>query len=90
MKFLLMAICALICLSGCAHYTYLTADDFERGTATPLQFGRDNYDCQIEAAIAQNMIQGGDLHGVYNDAYVACMKKRGYATTDIDMLGIAG
>ena len=90
MRFWLVVASALVCLSGCTHYTYLTPDDFERGHATQLQFGRDNYDCQIEAGVAQNMTGGGDLHGVYNDAYVACMKKRGYSTTNIDMLGIGG
>lgn len=88
MRFRKITVCALFCLSGCTHYSYLTEDDFERGTATRLQFGRDNYECQIEGGVAQNMTGGGDLTGVYNDAYVACMKKRGYATTSIDMLGI--
>ena len=90
MRLWIAIMCSLVCLSGCTHYTYLTADDFQRGTATRLQFSRDNYNCQIDAGVAQNMTGGGDLRGVFNDAYVACMKKRGYATTNIDMLGIAG
>ena len=86
-----IAVVALgMAVSACTHYTNLTPDDFNRGKASRLTFVRDNYDCQVDAAVAQNMIDGSDPHGTYNNAYVACMKKRGYQTTNIDLVGFGG
>ncbi len=79
---------ALLGLSGCAHYSNLTANDFHRGATSNIQFQRDNNRCQTAAAVRQNQVGGGDPHGVYNRAYVACMAKRGYATSNIDLLDI--
>ena len=79
----------LTCLSGCAHYFYLTADDFNHGRASDIQFQRDNAGCQAAATVRQNEVDGsGDPHGVYNRAYVACMAQRGYPTNNIDLLNI--
>ncbi len=75
-------------LSGCMHYTRLTADDFARGHASRIQFGRDNYDCQIGASVAQTRIGGGDSTGVYNRTYSHCMASRGYQSTAMDPFGL--
>lgn len=81
----------MLLLSGCMHYTRLTASDFNRGHASTVKFARDNYECQTDAVVGENMVgAGGDLRGVYNRAYTACMKKRGYASNDIDLLGFGG
>ena len=84
----LSVVAAQFCLSGCAHYVYLTADDFHRGRASDIQFQRDNATCQTAATVRQNEVGGGDPHGVYNWAYIACMARRGYATDNIDLLDI--
>lgn len=81
---------ALLSLSGCAHYFNLTADDFHRGDMSNIQFQRDNNRCQTAATVRQNQVGGGDPHGIYNRAYVACMAKRGYVTNNIDLLDIGG
>lgn len=79
-----------LCLSGCTHYANLTPNDFERGHASHRIFSRDNYNCQVHASIAQNEVRGSDPHGVYNDAYVACMEKLGYQTSSVDFIGFGG
>ena len=86
----LALVMALTCLSGCAHYFSLAANDFERGGASDIQFQRDNAGCQTKAAVRQNEVGGGDPHGIYNEAYVACMAKRGYMANNVDLLGIGG
>lgn len=80
----------VVLLSGCMHYTRLTTDDFARGHASRTQFGRDNYDCQVDAAVQQSRIGGGDSTGVYNRTYSSCMARHGYRTTDLDLLGFGG
>ena len=64
--------------------------DFDRGNVPTVQFQRDNYECQTKAVIQQNETGGGDPRGVYNDAYAGCMTKRGYASNNIEFLGIGG
>lgn len=90
MRVLVLSVCTALFLSGCEHYTDLSSSDFRRGNVSHAQFERDNYECEIAAAVHQNMAGGGDVHGVYNDTYAGCMEKRGYRTTSIDMLGIGG
>ena len=90
MRVILCVACASLLLSACQHFSTLTPSDFSRGTASRVKFERDNYNCQVEATVKQNLAGGGDIVGVYNDAYVDCMKHRGYATTDIDLLGFSG
>ena len=80
----------LLCLSGCSHYIYLTADDFHRGAATDIQFQRDDARCTKAATVRQNEVGGGDPRGVYNAAYTTCMERRGHPPSDIDLLGIGG
>ncbi len=80
----------LFCLSGCAHYFYLTAGDFSRGQASDIQFRRDSSQCAVTASVRQNQVGGGDPHGVYNETYTACMTKHGYIANNIDLLGIGG
>lgn len=77
-------------LGGCSHYFTLTRADFDRGKASRVVFARDNYKCQIDATVTQNQVGGGDSIGIYNDAYVACMRGHGYQTSDIDFLGLGG
>ncbi len=86
----LSTLAALLGLSGCSHYIYLTADDFHRGAATDIQFQRDDARCTRTATVRQNEVGGGDPRGVYNDTYAACMKRRGHPPSDIDLLGIGG
>ena len=88
--FFLSVVAAQVCLSGCAHYFYVTANDFNRGGVSEIQFQRDNTSCQTKAAVRQNEVGGGDPHGIYNEAYLACMNRRGYATNNVDLLGIGG
>lgn len=90
MRGLILGSCAALFLSGCQHYTDLGASDFSRGKASQAQFERDSYECEIGATVHQNMAGGGDVHGVYNDTYAGCMKKRGYRTTNIDLTGWGG
>lgn len=82
--------CLAIILCGCEHFSSLGPADFERGRASKVQFARDNYDCETNAIVEQNMVGGGDPRGVYNDAYTACMAKLGYPVRSVDMLGIGG
>ena len=77
-------------LFGCQHYARLTSDDFAQGHAPRIKFARDNYTCEVKATVQENITGGGDSVGIYNDAYVACMKKLGYQTSDIDLLGFSG
>lgn len=81
---------AALFLAGCEHYTDLSTSDFQRGKVSQVQFERDDYECGIAATVHQNMTGGGDVHGVYNDTYAGCMEKRGYRTTNIDLLGWGG
>ena len=91
MRALLLAILMVTAVSGCEHYANLTADDFDRGNASRAQFARDNYECQTKAVVHENIARDvGDPHGDYNQTYLACMTKRGYRTTDIDLLGFGG
>jgi hypothetical protein len=66
-------------LFGCSHYFDLNSDDFQRGSASREAFGLDNYECSVQASIAQTRAGGGDPVGVYNDAYDHCMRAHGYA-----------
>jgi hypothetical protein len=91
MRPFLLAIFMAAAVSGCEHYANLTPDDFDRGGASQVQFARDNYECQTEAVVHENIARDvGDPYGDYNQAYLACMTKRGYRTTDIDLLGFGG
>lgn len=88
MRLVLMGVSIVMLLSGCTHYTLLDSTDFDRGSASRVQFSRDNYECQTAAVIRQNEAGGGDVRGVYNRSYARCMAKRGYATNNIELLGI--
>lgn len=91
MRICVLALTPALLLAGCMHYTRLTPSDFDRGRVSAVQFSRDNYDCRTKAVVRENMAQGGgDLRGVYNRAYSACMKKRGYASNNIELLGFGG
>ena len=81
---------ALFYLSGCAHYFYLTADDFHRGAGSNIQFQRDDARCTKAAAVRQNEVGGGDPRGAYNTVYATCMERRGHPPSNIDLLGIGG
>lgn len=74
-------------LLGCGRLGNLTAGDFQPGSADPHQFARDNYDCQTEAVVRENIAGSGNLPAVYNRAYAACMSKRGYRQSATSVAG---
>ena len=91
MRMQILAFSSLLLLGGCMHYARFTSSDFNRGNASTTQFARDNYECRTSAVVGENMAGGGgDLRGVYNRAYERCMKQRGYASNDIELLGFGG
>lgn len=91
MRFSILSVCTALLLPACQHYSTLDANDFERGKVSQVQFERDNYECGVAATVQQNMAGGNsDSLGIYNDTYAGCMEKRGYRTTNIDLLGFGG
>ena len=77
----------LICIltaSGCASSSDLGLRDFAMGGATQAQFFADNRACTAQGNDARDYSAVGlkadnaERHRLYNDAYSACMKAKGY------------
>jgi hypothetical protein len=79
----LILICVLAA-AGCGHWADLNSDAFAHGDATQERFARDDTSCAQKAENARSYGMAGmaadnvDKHGVFNRAYAACMKAKGY------------
>ena len=79
----LILLCVLTA-AGCGHWADLNSDAFAQGAATQEQFGRDNSACTQKAEKARSYTVAGiasdnvDNHAVFNRAFAACLKAKGY------------
>lgn len=86
-KRLVVLACAVL-LSGCESYGDLTSDAFDPGTVTQSRFTMDAAHCEAQADIPRNYevigIAGtrSERHEIFNEAFTACMRLRGYARRD--------
>ena len=87
----LILICVLAA-AGCGRWADLSSDAFVQGNATQEQFKLDADACYAEAVAARSYDLRGitadnvDRHAIFNRAYAACMKAKGYqeATSALD------
>jgi hypothetical protein len=87
----LILICVLAA-AGCGRWADLDSDAFAQGSATQEQFTLDSGACTQKAdeersyGIAGLAADNVDKHAIFNRAYAACMKAKGYreATSTLD------
>ena len=79
----LILICVLA-VAGCGRWVDLDSDAFDKGNATQEQFLFDSNACTEKANTARSYELRGiaadnvDKHAIFNRAYAACMKAKGY------------
>ena len=79
----LILICVLAA-AGCGRWTDLNSDAFAQGNATQERFKLDSDACHAEAENARSYSIAGveadnvDRHAIFNRAFAACMKTKGY------------
>ena len=84
----LIPILLCIAAAGCARITDVNSDAFRQGGASQEQFTLDDRACQGEAEVQRSFALRGidaenpDKHRIFSDAYVACMKAKGYKEHD--------
>jgi hypothetical protein len=87
----LILICVLAA-AGCGRWADLDSDAFAQGNATQEQFKLDDTACTEKADRERSYELRGiaadniDKHAIFNRAYAACMKAKGYreATSALD------
>ena len=87
----LILICVLAA-AGCGRWADLSSDAFVQGNATQERFQNDDKACAQTAEGARSYSVNGivadnvDRHAIFNRAYAACMKAKGYqeATSALD------
>jgi hypothetical protein len=79
----LILICVLAA-AGCGRWVDLNSDAFAQGNASQEQFRSDSDGCIATAEGARSYELRGiaadnvDKHAIFNRAYAACMKAKGY------------
>jgi hypothetical protein len=79
----LIVICVLAA-AGCGRWVDLDSDAFAPGAATQERFNFDSDACTAKAESARSYSVAGvaadnvDKHAIFNRAYAACMKAKGY------------
>ena len=82
----------VLAAAGCGHWVDLNSDAFAPGSATQEQFSRDSAACAQKAEDERSFSIAGlgadnvDRHAIFNRAYAACMRAKGYreATSALD------
>jgi hypothetical protein len=83
----LILICVLAA-AGCGRWADLDSDAFAQGNATQEHFKLDSTACAQKAENARSYGITGmaadnvDKHAIFNRAYTACMKAKGYQEAD--------
>jgi len=83
-----LLVAAAVLLAGCESYGDLTSDAFDPGSTSQSAFAFDSAQCQSRANDARNYEVRGitgthvERHLLFNRAYIACMRKAGYARRD--------
>ncbi|HEY0283390.1 MAG TPA: hypothetical protein VGC27_12295 [Rhizomicrobium sp.] len=79
----LILICVLAA-AGCGRWADLNSDAFAHGNATQERFTIDSRACDAKAENVRSYTITGidadnvDKHAIFNRAYAACMKAKGY------------
>ncbi|MDE2134589.1 MAG: hypothetical protein KGM97_09400 [Alphaproteobacteria bacterium] len=84
MKRQILAAFCVLAAAGCGRWADLDSDAFARGSASQEQFALDSQACAGKAEAARSYELRGveadnvDKHKIFNGAYGACMRARGY------------
>lgn len=84
MKQQVLAAFCVLTAAGCGRWADLDSDAFARGSASQEQFTLDSQACADKADVARSYELRGveadnvDKHKIFNRAYGACMRARGY------------
>ena len=84
----LLPILLCIAAAGCARVSDLNSDAFAMGDASQERFKIDDLACASDAEVKRSFEMKGidaenaDKHRIYNRAYAACMRAKGYKERD--------